>query len=435
MAKRLEECTKTEQTLKEARDMLILDDRNQVPYLGWDREEQRLRIRPDKEPMTLEQAKTLLTELQTLILLPLTVQRFHSTRKMVRDHGGAVLPMMLQLGMRTNCLGPLPSHLPQRSLPHSGHGHAWREDGSERPGDGASEDDRRAVRALRLSSTSNHCYSNAALLALLWASTFASGPSSSEILGHALARIWSWLRKQANSVPLWRHIAWLSLHGRWQQPHRQHDVAEYLSFLRPKLGPLVQGDWENRRPHVDAPATCVDAGHTWPLFLAEPLHHLSTRPDGSAMPWPDDSATSVYGLQPLIDRWQHQAGLLGLVTAPTVLCLQINRFCNCSVVPTKAPQQIDPEPLVVLPAFTSGLGTGQALEQHFVTYRRVAAIMHLGSRCTEGHYRSLLYHPATQYALITDDDQRAQRCAAADLALAQRNNYVFLYLRCAADGA
>ena len=101
MAKRLEECTKTEQTLKEARDMLILDDRNQVPYLGWDREEQRLRIRPDKEPMTLEQAKTLLTELQTLILLPLTVQRFHSTRKMVRDHGGAVLPMMLQLGMRT----------------------------------------------------------------------------------------------------------------------------------------------------------------------------------------------------------------------------------------------------------------------------------------------------------------------------------------------
>ena len=78
---------------------------------------------------------------------------------------------------------------------------------------------------------------------------------------------------------------------------------------------------------------------------------------------------------------------------------------------------------------------GQALEQHFVTYRRVAAIMHLGSRCTEGHYRRLLYHPATQYVLITDDGQRAQRCAAADLALAQRNNYVFLYLRCAADGA
>ena len=140
------------------------------------------------------------------------------------------------------------------------------------------------------------------------------------------------------------------------------------------------------------------------------------------MPRPNDSAASVYGLQPLIDRWQHQAGLLGLVTAPTVLCLQINRFCSSSVVPAKAPQQIDPEPLIVLPAFTSGLGTGQALEQHFVTYRRVAAIMHLGSHCTEGHYRSLLYHPAQQYTLITDDGQRAQRCAAADLALAQCNN-------------
>ena len=38
--------------LQKASDMLSLDDRNHVPYLGWDREEQRLRIRPDKEPMT-----------------------------------------------------------------------------------------------------------------------------------------------------------------------------------------------------------------------------------------------------------------------------------------------------------------------------------------------------------------------------------------------
>ncbi|CAE7243927.1 unnamed protein product [Symbiodinium sp. CCMP2456] len=48
---------------EQARDMLILDGDNNIPYLGWDRESQTLRT--------------------------------------VKDHGGAVLPMMLELGMRT----------------------------------------------------------------------------------------------------------------------------------------------------------------------------------------------------------------------------------------------------------------------------------------------------------------------------------------------
>ncbi|CAE7553320.1 unnamed protein product [Symbiodinium sp. CCMP2592] len=99
MTQRLAECTKTEQTLQEARDMMILDSQNNVPYLGWDKKDQCLKVRTDKEPMTLDQAAKLLQELQALILLPHTVLRFHSTRKMVRDHGGQILPMMLQLGM------------------------------------------------------------------------------------------------------------------------------------------------------------------------------------------------------------------------------------------------------------------------------------------------------------------------------------------------
>ena len=101
-----------------------------------------------------------------MILLPLTVQRFHSTRKMVRDHGGSVLPMMLQLGMRT-----------REAQVAWGHFHRICHIGLRRTvvmgmrGEkmGASEDDRRAVRALKLTNTSNHCYSHAALLALLCA--------------------------------------------------------------------------------------------------------------------------------------------------------------------------------------------------------------------------------------------------------------------------
>ena len=46
----------------------------------------------------MSQAVTILEELQMLIMLPFTVQRFHA---MVQDHSSDVLPMMLQLGMRT----------------------------------------------------------------------------------------------------------------------------------------------------------------------------------------------------------------------------------------------------------------------------------------------------------------------------------------------
>ena len=35
---------------------------------------------------------------------------------------------------------------------------------------------------------------------------------------------------------LWQNIAWRALHNGWVEPNRQHDVFEYLGFLRPKLG-------------------------------------------------------------------------------------------------------------------------------------------------------------------------------------------------------
>ena len=98
---RLEACQKSEASLKEAREMLILDEGSNIPYLEWNAGQKTLQIRKDREPLPFEEAVGIIQELQKLVLLPLVVMRFHSTRKLVKEHKGDVLPMMLQLGHRT----------------------------------------------------------------------------------------------------------------------------------------------------------------------------------------------------------------------------------------------------------------------------------------------------------------------------------------------
>ena len=58
-------------------------------------------IKPDRTPMEFQEVLTALETLQTLTILPLTVLRFHSTRRMEQDLKGEILPMVLEIGLRT----------------------------------------------------------------------------------------------------------------------------------------------------------------------------------------------------------------------------------------------------------------------------------------------------------------------------------------------
>eukprot|EP00439_Symbiodinium_sp_Y106_P029634 s6610_g3.t1 len=98
---RLEACTATEKSIEDAQKMLVLGEHHNVPYLDWNAAEKKLQIKKDREALPLDEARRILTELKRLTLLPLVVMRFHSTRKMVKEHKGEVLPMMLQIGHRT----------------------------------------------------------------------------------------------------------------------------------------------------------------------------------------------------------------------------------------------------------------------------------------------------------------------------------------------
>ena len=171
------------------------------------------------------------------------------------------------------------------------------------------------------------------------------GPTTSpltqncDLLGPALKPIWSWLRRQTRPEMPWQHLAWRALHCGWHQPARQHDVGEYLAFLKPHLGVAACGTWESRLHMSNQPVRCVESGDTWPLLLQTPL-------EGQLHP----PATSI-SLQSLLDTWSlSQEGKPGLVRVPAVLCLQINRFNTGLHLDPKSSLSVEPEPQLLVPS-------------------------------------------------------------------------------------
>ncbi|CAE7845917.1 unnamed protein product, partial [Symbiodinium necroappetens] len=85
MLKRMEMIMTSEDTIKQAKDMLILDDQCNVPYLEWNRSTRSLQIKRDRDPMTLSQVLEALKAMQLLAIQPLVVLRFHATRELCQE--------------------------------------------------------------------------------------------------------------------------------------------------------------------------------------------------------------------------------------------------------------------------------------------------------------------------------------------------------------
>ncbi|CAE7680914.1 unnamed protein product, partial [Symbiodinium microadriaticum] len=98
---RLEVVAETEESLSQAKNMLILNQAGQVPYWQYNRQTEQLEIKPDREPMELKTVLEIIKELQDLVLLPITTLRFHAARKLTSQPEGDIVPMMLEIGVRT----------------------------------------------------------------------------------------------------------------------------------------------------------------------------------------------------------------------------------------------------------------------------------------------------------------------------------------------
>ena len=419
MLQRMEAVMQSEDTIRQAKEMLILDESCNVPYLEWNPSERKLRIKKDRDPMTLSQVLELLKQMQILILQPLAVLRFHTTRELVQNMQSEVVPLMLQIGSRTAECHQLWNAFYR--LSHSGAcrvvATSPRSHGPLSAGIGNPAHDRGHVRTLRLLNTSNFCYSNAAALAFCWIHKTGL-PGAVEPLKPAMMRVIRWLCSQTRPVNLWQHVAWRAVHSGWLHPTQQHDIAEYLTYLKPQLHDQIRyGSWEARQYHDGTPQH-LDEGHTWPLYLPASLTEQASL------------HSEPITLQHLVDRWSlSQAGLHGLTSEPPVVLIQINRFHTTSTQCHKVPVRVFPDPYLVLPKFAQHLNHAHPLELQYVTYCRATSLLHEGPQPLSGHYRAVL-HDATVGDLITDDSKPAARINMSTDPQHQANCYAFLYLRC-----
>ena len=137
---------------------------------------------------------------------------------------------------------------------------------------------------------------------------------------------------QARLPDLWSNLHWALLHSGWQQPHVQHDAAEYLAYARRFIIPdLLAGGWQSRlvvHPEASSQPDVIrslgfqvrDRGVSWPLLIPEPPSRVALTVEG------------LLSIQRLIHSWNHQAfdGATALFCEPRLLAIQVNRFHDAS---------------------------------------------------------------------------------------------------------
>ena len=232
----------------------------------------------------------------------------------------------------------------------------------------------REVLGLQLNNPGNHCYANAFVLALLW--SIAHTPSGVPVQ-LPFCRLARWLLRKPLHTALWDIPAWRTLTARWEDPHVQHDVAEFAQFLGAATAPAsAEGVWQSRiavqlTPSQPAasqcPAEVAEHGQMWPLSLA-------------AAPPPEGSEIS---LQALVIQWRNQAHRHAAVSLPRLLIIQIGRF---SPVGLKLRFAVRPSHRVYVPVFLD-----DTLRTTSAGYDLAAVVCHLGPSRSSGHYRSVLF--------------------------------------------
>ena len=278
LQRRLQELETDEPKFQQAKEKGLIEDKNYL-YLQWSPEQKR-HIKATQEPISHEETVQAVAAMLKLIIFPSVVGRFHALRQLGPNMASDVISfcphppdaqprestdarlhessLALQLLAPHRCDGP-PGEV--GALPS---GNPDREDApialSPQPG---------SVLGTSLHNASNHCYPNASILSIAWSA--AQLPAGLLIHHRPMGRFLQWLFRwpQGSSLHLWHVRAWRRLVSTWQDPHAQHDCAEFLQHLRSAFCP--EGEflqWQARTlPHSHARAEVSDQGHLWPLTI------------------------------------------------------------------------------------------------------------------------------------------------------------------------
>ena len=240
----------------------------------------------------------------------------------------------------------------------------------------------------------NHCYINSSVYCLM-------------ILEKALSIVLlpTAFRDRLEAALEARRALGFKLLG-WSRPDSQHDVAEFLDFLVPKLAPSqLQYHWQARM-FVQGELVRQDQGH-----FGSCLTLNSIDPGGD----PD--------VQSLIGQWSHQESTHALLGLSSWVFLQLPRSTLHRGRPGKRQHPFVLPQGLRLPFFTGA----EDLTLRWDWYVHVACIVHHGPQLAAGHYTTLVRRGSDYWVL--DDDKSASVATADQLEHASQNMYILLLLR------
>eukprot|EP00439_Symbiodinium_sp_Y106_P004719 s6579_g1.t1 len=171
----------------------------------------------------------------------------------------------------------------------------------------------------------NFCYANALLLSLIHLDGNLTEPS---IFGGSLHLIVRRLSSE-RVFHLWDDPEWMRLTERWEQPHRQHHVTEFLLHVAkwPQLeAARLTVPWQARvLPEGEDHVQIVDMGQSAPLGLIPPCTLA-------------EDARATFRVQDLVNCWHGQSGgsatsLTGYSFSPKAYAKAVLHSCKHSAAP------------------------------------------------------------------------------------------------------
>ena len=349
---------------------------------------------------------------------PLVTTRFHATRPMTPEYSSPVLPMLLDIGLRTADAGQgLEDDGPSQSVGNLDllrNVHATRSategppSGTDRAADGQEEpmvDSFLKVMSVRLGNKGNHCYSNV-LLKCLWM-TAAKSVGPERLFPPRLYNIVKGFFQSTRTSYIWGNPFWRTLLEEWQAPHAQHDIAEFLLFVVQKCPALLDtigAHWAAREIREGA-LRVVDSGCSAPRGLIPP-------PSGSA------SVT----VQQLVDIWHHQDQVHALLAPSHNVVLQAGRFSFD--IHTGFSHKLQYR---ILPSRVRSLCLLMPFEPAPAKYRLDSYVLHLGESLKHGHYKAMML--VQNVFDVLDDNVSSKVCPDNEFEESCFNSYIFFYHR------
>ena len=307
--------------------------------------------------------------------------------------GQSFLPAQTLARPSAGHTAPLPLHLPSVCTNAGDAITATTADATARPLD---------LPCIRFKSGSNSCYLNS-FLNCMWLVAHATNHR------HLLPEVF-WVKSEQPHTAT--RLMGLRLLG-WSHPQRQHDVAEIVDFLQPRL--LITpfpGSWETRQQ--------------------TPGDLICTSPVGAqrCVTLPLNLQHPAFEVQELVNQWCSQSAIHAFNVAPPWIFLQLPRFhYRAPAWPEKQPHAYVLTHCISIPVFKDR----HCIDVEWVPYRIIAYIQHHGSTPVSGHYTTVALKQ-DQYWLI-DDDKDPRLMTSAQLNHLSANAYIVLVARADCDQA